>query len=153
VDDDIAYPPDYVAKLCAGLRAPGRPAVVGYHGSILHRPLKSYRQNRTVLFFGSALDQAKVVDVLGSGTVMFDTADLNFDVRVWPKVKQDDLCVAMEAAKARLPLICLARHRGFLRPLETNQLDSLYAALQKDDSQATMLAVELQNFETRNGPS
>jgi hypothetical protein len=153
VDDDIAYPPDYVVKLRAGLEAHHQPVVVGYHGSILHRPLKSYLHDRTVLFFGAGLDRSRVVDVLGAGTVMFDTGVLNFDVRSWSQVNKNDLYLAMEAAKAKLPLICLARDEGFLRPIEAEQPDSIFAALKKDDSQETILAIQLQGLQARNGLS
>jgi len=151
VDDDIAYPPDYVARLRAGLRAWSQRAVVGFHGSILHRPLESYRKDRTKFSLDSRLNSRRVVDVLGCGTVMFDTAFLNFDVRGWPQVNKNDLYLAIEATRAGLPLVCLAREKHFLRPLETEQPDSIFAALKRDDSQETMLALELQALQGQHG--
>jgi hypothetical protein len=150
VDDDIAYPPNYVAKLRAGLEAQGRPAVVGFHGVLLPGPFKSYLRDRTVFFFASGLDQTKEVDALGTGTVMFSTGDLNFDVRMWPHINKNDLCLAREAVKAKLPLICLAREENFLCPLEREQADSIYAALKKDDRLATILAIELMALKSRH---
>jgi hypothetical protein len=143
VDDDIEYPPDYVVTLHNALRAANGPAVVGYHGSILNRAVKSYRSDRTVLFFGHEMSQPRAVDVLGTGTVMFDTAHLNFDVRTWSCVNKNDLFFAIEATKAGVPLICLPRDANYLRPLATAQSDSLYVILTKDDSQETLLANEL----------
>ena len=50
-DDDIAYPPDYVIGLRAGLDASGGRAVVGYHGVIFTQPFVSYHRSRHVKRF------------------------------------------------------------------------------------------------------
>ena len=52
VDDDIKYPPSYVSTLRAQLEAEKGRAVVGIHGSILHRSLRSYRCDREIFSFG-----------------------------------------------------------------------------------------------------
>jgi hypothetical protein len=89
------------------------------------------------------------VDVLGTGTMMFDTAFLKFDFRRWQHVNRNDLYFALEAAKAEIPLICIARERGFLRPIATEQADSIFARLKIDDSWETMLAIELQGLRSK----
>lgn len=143
-DDDIAYPPDYVSRLRAGLVACSGRAIVGYHGCVFARPFVSYRQSRRVRSFDQGLDRTRPVDLLGSGTVMFDTRALRFDVREWADVNVVDLNLAIEAAKARLPLVCLERAHGYIRPLATDQPDSVYTALKRDDSRQTGLAMHLQ---------
>jgi hypothetical protein len=149
VDDDIEYPPNYVCTLRTQLEAEKGRAVVGYHGSLLHRSLKSYRYDRRFFFFGNGLDQSVIVDVLGTGTTMFDTALLKFDFRRWQHVNRNDLYFAIEAAKVGIPLICLAREHGFLRPIATEQADSIFARLKIDDSRETMLAIELQRLRSK----
>jgi len=143
VDDDIAYPSDYVASLRAGRRKQPKGAVVGYHGMIFARPMVGYRQGRKVFHFKKGLDAPRVVDALGTGTVMFSTGHLRFDVDTWPYVNCADICLALEAAKAKVPLICLKRDAAFLRSLEGNQPDSCYSALKRDDSRHTLLAQHL----------
>jgi hypothetical protein len=146
VDDDILYPENYVATLLAGLRASGYRAVVGYHGSILNQPFIRYSQSRTVFNFAQGLASSCQVDVLGAGTVMFAPAALNFDVRLWPDVNMVDLRLALEAAKRKVPLFCLERPAAYLRVLVHTQPDSVYAALERDDSRQTALGLELLNL-------
>lgn len=149
VDDDIIYPPSYVAELRAGLGACARPAVVGLHGAKLTSPFVSYSQSQKVYCFDQRLICRKEVDVLGTGTVMFDTAALWFDVRTWRDVDMLDLNLAIEAKSAGLPLICLKRRRGFMRALAVRQPDSLFAALLRDDTRQTKLALELKALRPR----
>jgi hypothetical protein len=143
VDDDIAYPPGYVSRLGAELDAYRGRAVVGYHGSTFTHPFTSYLRSRTIQHFSKQLESTKVVDTLGTGTVFFDTAVLRFDVRQWQHANMDDLGFAIESAKAKLPLVCLQRDPGYIRPLEQNQSDSIHIALKRDDRRQTMLALQL----------
>lgn len=163
VDDDIEYPPSYVAKLHARLKAHGYRAVVGVNGAVLNRPFTSYLRNRTYFAFHKSLQCEQAVDILGTGTMMFDTAVFRFDVRRWPQLNMSDLNVAVEAAKCGLPMICIARKKNFLFRLAVNQPDSAYRALTKDDSRHTSRALELlalqaakatlRHSESRPGPS
>jgi hypothetical protein len=143
IDDDIAYPPNYVASLSQEIQAYRDRVVVGFHGVILARPLVRYTKGHTVFHFAERLDAPKIVDVLGTGTMMFSSGSLNLDVRAWQHVNTGDLSLALEAARVRLPLVCLARKEAFLRALAENQPDSCYAALLRDDTLETALAQQL----------
>jgi hypothetical protein len=140
IDDDIAYPPTYVAALQAGLDAFADRAIVGFHGTILPRPFERFNKGRGGHAFDQALASPCEVDILGTGTTMFATSTLRFDVRRWTHVNMDHLGLALEAARAGLPLMCLARPAGFLRALETVQPDSIYAAGLLDDQRQTELS-------------
>lgn len=143
VDDDFLYPPNLVAHLKDGLASLNGRAVVGYHGSLLEKPLVRYEQNRKIFHYSTELPMKREVDVLGTGAVMFSSTALQFDVRRWPWVNMVDLGLAHEAAKARLPLICLSRHKDHIRVLEEGQPDSIFVALKRDDSRQTDLAHQL----------
>jgi hypothetical protein len=143
VDDDIDYPPNYVAQLHARIKAHGYRVVVGVHGSVLKRPLASYLRERRVFYYADSLKREQAVDTLGTGTIMFDTSVFRFDVRRWPQLNMSDLNIAVEAAKSGLPMICIARKKNFVLPLEVNQPDSAHRALTKDDSRHTSRALEL----------
>lgn len=142
-DDDILYPPFYTEKLAATLAGQGSRAVAGYHGAILAEPMRSYLSDRRVLHFARSLPKPRRVDVLGTGTLMFDTGALRFDARSWDRPNVLDLRVAQLAADARLPMICVKRGAGELQALAENQPDSCYAALVEDDSYETALAARL----------
>ena len=143
VDDDIEYPPNYVARLHARIKAHGSRVVVGVHGSVLDRPLASYARDRKIFNYAESLEIEQAVDTLGSGTMMFDTAVFRFDVRRWEQLNMSDLSVAVEAVKSGLPMICVARERNFLLPLDRFQPDSVFDAMTKDDSRQTSRALEL----------
>ena len=144
VDDDILYPEDYLATLRGALARAELPTVVGYHGVVLHETVESYRRDRQVFAFKDALTEASPVDVLGSGTVMFLTADLKFDVTAWPETNITDLQLAMEARRAGMAMRCLPRAANYLQPIAVQQADSIYTKLLKDDSRQTQLAQTLQ---------
>jgi hypothetical protein len=146
VDDDIIYPRNYVARLAARLAAHGSRAVIGVHGAMFNRPLRSYLHDREVLHFSDELRRSQAVDVLGTGTIMFDTAILKFDASRWSHLGMADLGVAIEASKVGLPTICVARTKDFLLPLEENQTDSIFTASKSNDSRRTSLALELQDL-------
>jgi len=143
VDDDIDYPPNYVARLLAPLKAHGSKVIVGFHGCVLDRPLACYRRNRKIFHFADALECEQAVDTLGSGTIMFDTSVFRFDIRRWQQLNMSDLNVAVEASKSALPLICVAREKNFLVPIDQVQSDSIFQALEKDSSRQTSRAHEL----------
>jgi hypothetical protein len=150
VDDDIIYPPDYVSHLASELRVFSSRCVVGVHGRQLTQPFKRYLRDSKVFHFTRPLERRLRVDILGSGTTMFDTAVLQFDPRHWRHKNMTDIQLALEAAKVRLPMICVSRRAAFLRELEEDQADSVYAKLKKDDSIQTSLALEL--LAVRIGP-
>jgi hypothetical protein len=152
VDDDVGYPVDYVSHLTRELVAYGSRAMVGVHGIRLTSPFESYRCDRTLFHFSEALPQRQPVDMLGTGTILLDTATLRFDPRRWQDGNVTDVHLALEAAKIALPLICVSRKKNFIRALEEHQDHSLYAELLKDDSMHTMLACELLALTSRRRP-
>jgi hypothetical protein len=117
--------------------------VVGVHGRSFNRPFASYLRDCTTFHFAGSMRSERAVDILGTGTMMFDTAVFRFDVRKWQQLNMSDLNVAIEATKSGLPMICIARRKNFLFPLGENQSDSAFRALQNDDSRYTSRALEL----------
>jgi hypothetical protein len=132
-DDDIRYPADYVAALTGALQRHFLRAVVGLHGTYFRPPHESYRRDRAILHFAGVLEADFGVDLLGTGTIAFDTAQLRFDPRTWPHRRVDDLMVAIEAVRQGVPRVCIRRPRGFLQPLAEDQADSIHRRLQADD--------------------
>jgi hypothetical protein len=144
VDDDLYYFRKFVPSLRSALAIHDDAAIVGYHASILARPLVRYNLDRTVYSYGSGLDRATRVDIVATGAAMFSSRTLKFDVRNWPFTNMVDLGLALEAARAGLPLIAVARKpREDLFVLAQDQEDSIYAALKRDDSHQTEIARQL----------
>lgn len=149
VDDDIRYPPDYVARMNAQLDALPRETVLGVHGSRLRPPVRSYRDDRESLHRAMLRSQHEPVDVIGTDSAAFDTRVLNFDVRDWDSVNMVDLNFAIECAKRGLRRLLATRRRYWVEALSENQPDSIYAKLKQDDTRQTALA----NALLKLGPS
>jgi len=135
VDDDIAYPSDYVAYMAGVLELVGHRAVVGVHGRILMPPHQSYVNDTTLIHFAQALEHPRHVHVLGTGTCAFVSSHFDVDPRRWDQTDMNDLMVAIEAQRRGLPRIAVSRPAGWLRPYAENQPDSIWARAQADDSE------------------
>jgi hypothetical protein len=138
-DDDILYPPGYVAHLSAALRRHRYRAVAGLHGAVYRVPVRSYVRDRKVLHFAAGLAFDCVVDELGTGTIAFHSGCVDLDVRRWAHVCASDLMTMLECIRQGVPRIAVRRPGGFLRPIAEQQSDSLYAKSLRDDSLQTRL--------------
>jgi hypothetical protein len=140
VDDDLAYPADFVPRMAGHLAAYGERVVVGLHGSILRPPIESYRLNRRVFHRSRRMWRDHEVDVLGTDSALFSTRTWRFDVRSWTKVNMVDLHFAIQARKAGIPMVAVRRSKRWLRALAVEQPDSIYLGLVRDDREQTELA-------------
>jgi hypothetical protein len=136
-DDDILYPPTYVAVLARALRRHFMRAIVGVHGVFFQAPHLSYRKHRMIHHFADTLYADVCVDALGTGTIAFHTDRFRFDPRQWPFVNMEDLMIAIEAVKQGIPRICIRRPLRFLQALEEDQADSVSRRLDGDDRRET----------------
>jgi hypothetical protein len=149
-DDDIVYPPDYVATLAAALVRFRARAVVGFHGVSFAPPFGSYLRDRTICHFQAGLSHDVRVDLLGTGTAAFVASRLPLDPRRWPSGTMDDLIVSLAAEDRGIPRVALARRPRYLRAIEQNQTDSIYAATQRDESVQTSYMRTLIDLEIRS---
>ncbi|HEX7777322.1 MAG TPA: hypothetical protein VF449_12425 [Parvibaculum sp.] len=138
-DDDIFYPPAYVELLASALERHHFGAMLGFHALRFRPPHLSYRADRDVLHFNEPLTADSPADELGSGTLAFHTGRFNFDVTAWPHHTMTDLMLAIEAVRQGVPRLAVRRPPNFVRPLEEGQEDSLFKALEKDDSRETAI--------------
>jgi hypothetical protein len=141
-DDDILYPPDYVARLVEGLGLRGGRAIVGFH-AIRFQPLaQSYARNRGGVNFKDRLRRDIEVDELGTGTCAFLSDVFSVDPRQFPYVNMDDIVLAIEAKRRSLPRIALRRKAGWLRRHPKPQLECLWDRVLEDDSRETNLLAQ-----------
>lgn len=153
VDDDIFYADDHVERLVDGLVAAGGRALVGFHGTVFTPPYRSYLADIERLQFSESLAADRIVDELGAGTVAFLSDVLDFDVRAWPRTDAGDLCMAIEAKKRGLPLVCLARSADWMRPQAMDQDDSVWVATKRDPAPKSALMRSLICEEPGSGGS
>ena len=137
-DDDILYPPGYVATLVAAL-AERASTLVGYHAARFQPPHASYVRDRQILPFNRETKQIFPVHELGCGTLGFRSADFAPDPHTWLHHDMDDLYVAAEACRADLDLESLPRPPRWIRALAANQPDSLWRQTLQDDRRQSAL--------------
>jgi hypothetical protein len=136
VDDDILYPPDYVAKTLDCLqKMPSPRYAVGYHGSFYRRPDAGFAATifrrlqtvfdpalvnveRKVFYFKKKLDNPVLVDQLGTGTV----AILGRYMPSFEYMKTSQKFVDVRLAKwffeQRITPVCAPRQEDWLMPIE-----------------------------------
>ena len=149
-DDDLVYPPDYVARLVAGIRQFGFRAVVGIHGTLYEPPLESYIRNRTVLPFYAPSGHT-LVDQLGTGTAGYHTSTFAIDISAFETTGMADLWFAKRAAEAGVPLVALERPARWLVAMEEID-DTLFRQVQRDEARETALLQERLAPALRRGP-
>ena len=140
VDDDLNYPPDYVARLVLGVERYQRRAVVGFHGVNLAEPMENYLEGREVSHFPRALADDVVVHLLGTGTLAYHTSTLDVALGDFETSGVADLWFAISAKRQDIPMICLNRSSRWLTALDTGA-DNLFATARADHEGPTRIAI------------
>lgn len=138
VDDDIVYPPDYVQTLIRKLEFYERRAVVGLHGTIFAKPIRTYFRERTVYHFEHELAHDVVVNQLGTGTVAFHTDLVRPDLAQFRSTGMADVWLAMACRKARVPMVAIERPAEWMKSMGVEE-KTLFREFREDDSRQTKL--------------
>jgi hypothetical protein len=129
-DDDLVYPEDYVVRMLAAVERYDRRTVIGLHGVLLKQPLRGYYvpEDRGVLRFPVEQAADRCVHVLGTGTVAYHTSGIRLRRRDFQARNMADVWLAAQAQVQRVPLVAIARPRGWVRQSEHEQTerDSIY---------------------------
>lgn len=137
VDDDIIYPPDYVATLVAFADAHEPPVAVGVHGiKILAEKLSPPGSRRSAGYYGSRevfmgvdeVPKAVGVHILGTGTLAYRVASVGpLDaVADFPEPNMADVWFGVASQARRLPLVVVPHPKGWLREVPGTAAGSLY---------------------------
>ena len=125
-DDDILYPPDYAERVVEGIRSRGGRVVVGYHGVLLRPHVESYRRDRRVFRFGSALEEDTQVHLLGTGVSGWHAPTVRVSRGNFRVPNMADVWLAALGQQKRLPFVCLRREAGWLQDIDCCYLDSIF---------------------------
>lgn len=119
VDDDIIYPSDYVQHLSDKLEQYNYRVVVGVHGASMVNPVKNYFKDRVVIHFRSRLDHDERVNVLGTGTVAYNSNIVTLDSNGVSSNNMLDCHLAVHCQQNKIPMICVERPSNWLASLPT----------------------------------
>ena len=165
IDDDIAYPLDYVKKSLESFQTLGTSNVIcGYHGTVYRRPryLPSNRNIRKLLgvdpnYIVSSLSQFSLfeelgknhnVDELGTGTTFSRGKDVPPFSIVQTAQRFIDVRVAKWAHQTGRKMICLSHLAQWLKPIGEPDASSIYHSFTV--SRPEHVAREIESFAFRN---
>lgn len=149
-DDDIIYPPDYLYTLASAVRRYSGRMLVGVHAKIYSMFPQSYARDRTCLHFenGAALDC--LVDELGTGTIAFQSDFMPVQFDKWSRRNMSDVNLMVDCVRHGVARVSIRRPKGWLRPVQKTQPDSIWKATLHDDEFQTRLINEaMQQFPDR----
>jgi hypothetical protein len=152
MDDDIAYPRNYTARMAAHMARYDHAIALGVHGLRLHAPITRYLESRRAHPRAKPLVIDRAMHILGTDTVVIPKALATFDVRAWDAVNMVDLNFAYELAQRRIPRVIINRRRRWVHDAAPAGSDSIFAALKKDDTRQTDLARKLLELDTLRPP-
>jgi len=134
VDDDIAYPENYIAELIRHQKLLGGTQAVGVHGSIYPRPVKKLLSNRYLFHFSHPTEALTPVDMLGTGTLLFNRRywGLRYSEILTPGMA--DVWLAVAAAKRGFGLWSIPRTENWMHALEQDEEGNLFQEGRFDDS-------------------
>lgn len=145
-DDDIEYPPDYVNAMVKKIEHYGRLAVVGVHGVLIpEHPTGYFSSFRRVHLFTRELEQDRLVNNLGTGTVAFHSGRLKgLDYRHFTQSGMVDLYLAAFCKARGIPMVAIERPANWLverrLPTEGNTpAPTLYAEGSQNDEKPSHL--------------
>ncbi|MGN7870070.1 glycosyltransferase [Paracoccus sp. 22332] len=114
LDDDLIYPPDYVARMVHAIEMLGRSSVVGVHGVIFPEGEFNDLAQRTVFTFYRKAN-GHFVDLLGTGTTAWHSSTLKVGLKDFQTKGVCDLWFAVAAARAGVPFYSLPREDQWLK--------------------------------------
>lgn len=135
LDDDLAYPPDYVSCLLAKVAAFQHQVVVGVHGAIYAKNTESFFE-RLTFHFARRLLADLPVSVLGTGTLAAYTGLLQSSITPFSQTGMADLALAACLKAKSIPLLAIARPENWLTELlpEIERPGTLYLETRHDAS-------------------
>lgn len=124
LDDDLAYPPDYVAKMIHYIEILGRSCIVGVHGVIFRAGEFSRLEQRTVYHFRDG-QPGQFVDLLGTGTAAWHSSTFVPALEDFRSKGVCDLWFAAATANHNIAMFSIPREGNWLREQASHEV-SLY---------------------------
>jgi hypothetical protein len=120
LDDDLIYPPDYVAYTLAAIKKYG--CIVSHHGRRLLGEGHHYYKGHTVFTCLGHVQTDEEVDVPGSGCMAFDTRYFHpKGLADSPDLRMADLVFGLEAAKQKKQIGVLAHATGWIKHIDNRE--------------------------------
>jgi hypothetical protein len=124
-DDDITYPPTYIADMVAKIDQHG--CIVTHHGRKLRGLDLSYYRGHEMFHWNYDNKFEGLIDVAGTGVTGFRTDYFN-PIDIWksPDKRMSDLVFSLEAAKQRKRIVVLQHGHGYLKYLNVPAAQTIH---------------------------
>jgi hypothetical protein len=134
VDDDIAYPENYIAELVSATKMLGATNAVGVHASVYPKPVKRLLTNRHLWHFAQETAAIAPADMIGTGTLLFNRKYWQLSYSEIGTPGMADVWFAVAAAKRGFGLWSIARAENWMHALEQEEEPNLFQEGKRDDS-------------------
>jgi len=128
LDDDLAYPPDFVQTLIGWVDKYDRKAAVGCHGATLVEPFGSYYKSRRAFHYRKELAAPTPVHLLGTGCLCYHTNGIKVSRTDFKHPNMADIWFALLGQQQKVPFVCIPHGENWLTDLLVNQTESIWAA-------------------------
>ncbi len=134
VDDDINYPKDYIAQLIRYQNKLGGTYAVGVHGTTYPNPVVKLLRYRSLVHFMDPYNAFVPVDLLGTGTLLFERAYWNLKYSELGTPGMADVWFGVAAQKRNFGLWVIPRKAKWMTAIEQEQeVFNLFSEGRKDD--------------------
>lgn len=118
-DDNILYPPDYVASMIRRIEHYGRQVVIGVQGVLVPDHPERYSSDYLKIFsLKNGLERDALVNNLGTGTVGFYSGLLRgLDLSHFHKPDMADLFLSVYCKGRLIPMVVIARPENWLQEI------------------------------------
>lgn len=137
-DDDLLYPPDYIATLVAGLDRHGRDRIVGFHGgkTLGWTGAALAATHKQIRCLGTLDADDADVNVLGTGAMAFHTAHVPLWRGVFRHPNMADVQLACHAHVFAIPMVALAHKAKWLTNICPDSGRRIYESNKRRDGSA-----------------
>ena len=117
IDDDIIYPPDYVATMINAIEVNKRKLVVSCHGRIFNKlPVASYYKNHSFAF--SCLRRVPdnvFAHIIGTGVLAYHTDTLRIPLSAFEYSNMADIWFSKYCNEKNIPRLIIAHADGWIK--------------------------------------
>lgn len=123
IDDDIAYPSNYIERLLSFQQALGGTHAVGVHAVAYGRRIEKLLKGRYLWHFKDPNDCLLPCNMVGTGTLLFDQRYFKLDYSEIGTPGMADVWFAVAAKKRGFTLWVAPRKRNWLHPIELEEVE------------------------------
>ena len=112
-DDDIIYPPDYIAFMISKLGIHN--GFISCHGAIFHSPFDSFYKTKTTFHFRKEIKNDISVNLVGTGVMAYDADKIKIPFNIFKNKNMADVYIAIFAKKKNIKCTVVAHKEFFLK--------------------------------------